>query len=353
MSLDALETALLEVCESGNVELLRRVCASNRELLATTFGSERDTIAHIAAFYGHGPILQLIHQTCPMLLSSVTADERAPAHEAAAAGSVATIILLAQLGAVDSLLMPGVVRTAAAGGHVDVLRALVVATSGKVDLVDASSDNFTSGHTATACGHVEAVLFLHELRRDSLHASTRAHGWTCAHMAACTGDLKCLSLLGRLGLPLDCYSYAQWPACATVRPFQIACRTSIACTMHLAVHGVDTSTTVPIGHVEAEKHGEDVTHFLELLQGKARLLSALLRLTFKVATQYNASVVLCDDLVEEVGQLLTPARIARAYYTADQMQSATACLEETLARRPSNTAEGDHASRKRRCTTQR
>ena len=357
MPLGSFEVALLGACESGDVDLLRQVGLSNPELLATTVGAEGDTIAHIAAFYGQAAVLRLVHQMRPTLLSAVTADGRAPAHDAAAAGSAASIVLLAQLGAVGSLLLPGIVRTAAAGGHVGVLHALVATTSGKVDLVDASSDGFTSGHAATACGHVEALSFLHDLRRDSVLATTKPHGWTCAHVAALTGDIKCLSLLSRLGLPLDCHSWPQWPDSATVRPFQIACRTSISCTMHLAVHDVDTSIAVLPGHQEPQQLSEDVKLFLKILRSTARTLSALLRLKFKSsmqsATKNNSSVLLCDDLVEQVGKLLTPARIARANYTAEQVQRASTSLDASLARGHfSLTAGESYGSRKRRCTEQ-
>lgn len=340
-ALGALEHNLLVACEGGDVELLQQACTAHPCLLARTrFGIDCDTVAHVAAFYAQSSVLRLIHKVCPALLTSSTADGRLPAHEAAASGSPSTIGLLSRLGAVDSLFAPGVVRTAAAGGHADVMRAIVAATSGKVDIVDASADGFTSAHAASCCGHVEALLLLHELRSDSLYASTLLHGWTCAHMAACSGHAACLALFGRLGVPLDCCSWPECPSSATVRPFQLACRTSISCTMQLAVDGVDTSPALLPAHLETQQLGDDIIQFLYILRGKARVLSATLRLNFKAgidsAIKRKLPVFLCDDLVEKVGQLITPARVARTLHMARELQCAHVCFEDALARSNSN-----------------
>ena len=360
-ALSALEHSLLVACEGGDMALLQQACTADPCLLARTrFGIDCDTMAHIAAFYAQGSVLGLIHRVCPALLTSISADGRLPAHEAAASGSASTIGLLSRLGAADSLFAPGVVRTAAAGGHVDVMRAIVAATSGKVNILDASADGFTSAHAATCCGHVEALLFLHEMSIDSLYASTLLHGWTCAHMAACSGHANCLALLGRLGVPLDCCSWPECASTATVRPFELACRTSLSCTMQLAVDGVDTSIAVLPAHLETQQLSEDVIQFLYLLQGKARVLSAMLRLKFKAgidsANKHKLPVLLCDDLVEKVGQLITPARVARALHVARELQCAHVCFEgyqprnQALAR-SKLIIEGDtRVPRKRRCT---
>jgi hypothetical protein len=114
--------------------------------------------------------------------------------------------------------------------------------------------------------------------------------------------------------------------------------------MQLAVHGVDTS----MERHETEKFGQDVIEFMDILLGKARVLSAALRLAFMAGmkSRNKASVFLCDDLIEQVGQLVTSARVARAVFTATEMQRAESCLSGAFAQY-AITTDGTQVTRKR------
>ena len=317
--------ALVAACETGDVELLRRFCAASPGLLATTkVDAEGYTCAHVAAFYQQRPVLELCRELCPTLLSTAAADGRVPGHEAASAGSAATIELLGRLG--SPLCVPGIARTAAAGGHAAVLRALVAATQGRADVIDPTDAWFTSAHAAACCGHADVIRVLHELAPQSLSAATEL-GWTVAHAAASTGNTNCLALLGRLGVALDRPS-----ALNGVRPWQLACLSSLGCTMELAVLGVDTSRT----ESEQPPHiSQDVAEFLDILRGPALLLAAQKRLAFcYAANKARCKVWLCDDLVEQIGQLVSAARVARAVWTARELQRCSACFTTTLAQCP-------------------
>jgi hypothetical protein len=110
--------------------------------------------------------------------------------------------------------------------------------------------------------------------------------------------------------------------------------------MQLAVDGVDTSPALLPAHLETQQLGDDIIQFLYILRGTARVLSATLRLNFKAgidsAIKRKLPVFLCDDLVEKVGQLITPARVARTLHMARELQCAHVCFEDALARSNSN-----------------
>jgi hypothetical protein len=99
---------------------------------------------------------------------------------------------------------------------------------------------------------------------------------------------------------------------------------------------------------ETEKLGEDVVQFLDILRGKARVLSAMLRLAFKAGMRSaNVKFNLCDDLIEQVGQLITSARVARAVYTEAELQRAKSCLHGALVQDVAIAADETQLPRKR------